>query len=174
MPANSSIPFHGAYWVEPETLLAGPYPVVLSPAATDERLRALLAVGIDTVLDLTEAQELPAYAVEIKRLAAQLQRRFYYARLPIRDMTVPTPEHLLHILNTLDSAIADERRVYLHCWGGIGRTGTVVGAWLVRHGLTGDEALDRIITLREGQLDSPQTPEQVRMVRTWPEGGNLT
>ena len=31
--------------------------------------------------------------------------------------------------------------VYVHCWGGIGRTGTVVGCWLVRHGMTGDEAL---------------------------------
>ena len=24
-------------------------------------------------------------------------------------------------------------RVYVHCWGGVGRTGTVVGCWLVRH-----------------------------------------
>ena len=31
--------------------------------------------------------------------------------------------------------------MYLHCWGGVGRTGTVVGCWLVRHGRTGDEAL---------------------------------
>ena len=34
--------------------------------------------------------------------------------------------------------------VYVHCWGGIGRTGTTVGCWFVRHGRTGDQALAEI------------------------------
>ena len=28
----------------------------------------------------------------------------------------------------------DGRKVYVHCWGGVGRTGTVVGCYLVRQG----------------------------------------
>ena len=36
---------------------------------------------------------------------------------------------MVAILDSLDTAIADEHTIYLHCWGGIGRTGTVVGCW---------------------------------------------
>ena len=45
------------------------------------------------------------------------------------------------ILDAIDAALDGGKTVYVHCWGGVGRTGTVVGCWLVRHGKTGDEAL---------------------------------
>jgi protein-tyrosine phosphatase len=54
--------------------------------------------------------------------------------------------------------------VYVHCRGGIGRTGTVIGCWLARNGLTGQAALDRIAELRAGTPDgytqSPETAAQ--------------
>ena len=61
---------------------------------------------------------------------------------------------------------------YERCWGGIGRTGTVVGCWLVTHAATqGDEAIKRIAELRMGTPDgarrSPETSEQCRLVREW-------
>ncbi|MBA3406233.1 MAG: dual specificity protein phosphatase family protein [Gemmatimonadaceae bacterium] len=34
--------------------------------------------------------------------------------------------------------------IYVHCWGGVGRTGTVVGCYIVRHGRTGDDALGEV------------------------------
>ena len=60
-------------------------------------------------------------------------------------------------------------------WGGIGRTGTVVGCWLVRHGMTGDEALAQIVEWWRGMEKarihprSPQTREQHAYVRNWAE-----
>jgi protein-tyrosine phosphatase len=61
---------------------------------------------------------------------------------------------------------------YVHCWGGIGRTGTVVGCWLVaREGLTTDAALQRIAELRKDTPDrglgSPETKLQRRFVLQW-------
>ena len=70
------------------------------------------------------------------------------------------------ILDALDSALAAGHTVYLHCHGGRGRTGTVVGCWLVRHGLTGEQALDRIADLR-GDDESPETDEQRAFVLNW-------
>lgn len=66
--------------------------------------------------------------------------------------------------------------VYVHCWGGVGRTGLVVGCWLVRHGWRGAEALDEVQRLfgtmtpekvARHPEGSPQTPGQRRMIMGW-------
>ena len=66
------------------------------------------------------------------------------------------------------------RGVYVHCAGGIGRTGTVVGCYLVRHGMQGEAALEEIMRLRHAMPNggdlSPRREPQRQMVRTWPIG----
>ena len=63
--------------------------------------------------------------------------------------------------------------VYVHCWGGIGRTGTVVGCHLVRSGMTGDEALAEVaepftsMAKYSPRRRSPETLEQEDYVRSW-------
>ena len=78
------------------------------------------------------------------------------------------------ILDTIDTVLARGHRVYVHCWGGVGRTGTVVGCCLVRRGFDGDAALRQVQVLfagtRKGRRTgraSPETPEQVAYVRSW-------
>jgi protein-tyrosine phosphatase len=74
-------------------------------------------------------------------------------------------------LGASDSAREQGLGVYLHCWGGIGRTGTVVGCWLVRHGASGSAALDRIAELHgatpDGARRSPETEAQREAVLGW-------
>ena len=81
---------------------------------------------------------------------------------------------MIRILDALDGALAEGQVVYLHCYAGIGRTGTVVGCYLVRHGLHGSEALREIQRLRQGVPDgwvtSPETRVQREMVWNWPVG----
>ena len=59
---------------------------------------------------------------------------------------------------------AEGGTVYVHCWGGIGRTGTVVGCWLVRHGLDEGDAIARIAALRSeiGGAPRPRPPARSR------------
>ncbi len=87
------------------------------------------------------------------------------------DMSVPERAFLDTILNEIDHSLKEDRPVYVHCWGGMGRTGTVIGCWLIRHGLaTRDNVLNRLQQLRlqdkvHGRFDSPQTPEQRQFVQ---------
>jgi protein-tyrosine phosphatase len=78
------------------------------------------------------------------------------------------------ILDDVESAIEDGGVPYVHCWGGIGRTGTVVGCWLVRHGLDAGDPIGRIAELRRDVSDSfvtsPQTSAQRAMVSAWKRG----
>jgi protein-tyrosine phosphatase len=81
---------------------------------------------------------------------------------------------MARLLDSLDGALAAGHVVNVHCWGGIGRTGTVIGCYLVRHGMTGRQALAEIARLRSGTPDDwqppPETPDQSRMVLGWESG----
>ena len=89
-------------------------------------------------------------------------------------MGTTTVPHMTRILDEVDSAIEDGGTVYVHCWGGIGRTGTVVGCWLMRHGLDAGDPIRRIAELRRDVWDafvaSPQTAAQRAMVSGWKQG----
>ena len=103
----------------------------------------------------------------------QMARR---RRHPIVDMDVPAEQEMVATLDAIDRALEARGRVCVHCWGGIGRTGTVIGCWLVRHGSSPEKAIGRIRRLRqplpifERYPDSPQTPRQHELVRSWVRG----
>ena len=85
-----------------------------------------------------------------------------------------TAEMMIQILDEIDAVIESDKPVYVHCLGGIGRTGTVVGCYLLRHGLaTGANVLEKIQELRlyDPNLyrDSPETSIQRNFVLNWRE-----
>jgi protein-tyrosine phosphatase len=159
-----------------DRLLAGEYPGAKSPDEARRKLRRLLDAGVSYFLDLTEAGEygLEPYASLAQEEAAQQGQEIVHRRMPIRDQGTPSVAEMCAILDTIDAALEAGHRVYVHCWGGIGRTGTVVGCYLVRRGRSGAEALQEIQLLRRGTPDgwrrSPENAEQDRMVLGW-EGG---
>lgn len=173
-PESAAPPIPDAYWVEPGRLLAGEYPGAKTEAEARRKLRRFLDAGIAFFLDLTEEGELPPYAALLQEEASWRGVTVTCCRMPIPDLGVPTPTYVTLILDAMDSALAAGVRVYVHCWGGIGRTGTVVGCYLVRRGMTGAQALKEIARLRQGTPDawrvSPETPEQQERVRNWPIG----
>lgn len=172
---NISIPpIASSYWVLPGRLLAGGYPGSLDAAEANLKVVRLLEAGVTAFLDLTEEEELAPYAPALNAQARAMRRRVYHRRLPIRDFDVPTSEQMARILDVIDEALDDGHLVYVHCWGGIGRTGTVVGCYLVRHGMGGSKALQRIERLRKGTpyaaRRAPETQAQREMVLGWAEG----
>jgi len=168
-------PIPDSYWVNPGQLLAGEYPRNLDDASSRVKLQRLLEAGVTFFLDLTEAGEsgLAPYADLLQAEAAALGQTAEHQRLSIPDVSVPSVARMRRILDTIDEQLAAGKVVYVHCWGGVGRTATVVGCHLVRHGLSGEEALARIAELRaatpKAGRPSPETPAQVQMVLHWTE-----
>ena len=173
-------PFPNCYWVEPGRLLAGEYPGALAETTAQTKLRALLAAGLTRFVDLTEPAEqgalaaLQPYAPLLQAEAAAWGLAVTHTRLSIPDMGVPAePAVMTAILDALDQALAEAAPVYVHCWGGIGRTGTVVGCYLVRRGFSGAEALAqladwwRTVPKSAWHPRSPQTDEQRAYVLAW-------
>ena len=84
--------------------------------------------------------------------------------MEIPDFGTPSRRTMTRILDRIDVLLANGAVVYVHCRGGIGRTGTVVGCYLVRHGATGEEAIATVTRLRGA---GPETAEQRRLVLGW-------
>ena len=170
-------PIHNSYWVRQGRFGAGEYPGDHNPEVAAEKIRGLLEEGITHFINLTEDRDLLApYAGILEQEAEQFGTRVIHDPHPIRNMSIPRdPKDMARTLDAIDQALEAGESVYLHCWGGVGRTGTVVGCWLVRQGMTGDEALEQI---REWWVDvprsltspvSPETGEQRDYVRNWRE-----
>lgn len=74
---------------------------------------------------------------------------------------------LVQIIDSLDQ----QQNVYVHCWGGLGRTGTVIGCLLVEQGWEYDQALAQIVNLRQNTRDSrypsPSNDLQRQFVADW-------
>ncbi|MEV5831283.1 dual specificity protein phosphatase family protein [Spirillospora sp. NPDC052242] len=89
-------------------------------APTAEGYRWLRAEGVRTIVDLRA--EIPPF-LEPPGMAV--------VRIPVRDGRVPTPEQVRRFLDV----VADARRpVFVHCGAGVGRTGSMVAAYLVGTG----------------------------------------
>ena len=140
---NHETPIPNSYWVVPGKLLAGEYPRNLDHASSLAKVKALLETGVTAFVDLTEPDEpIEPYHHLLDGLG---ERAVSVRRFPIPDVSAPSSRQLVvQILDHIDHVMADGGIVYLHCWGGVGRTGTIVGCWLARHGYKGQAAIDRL------------------------------
>ncbi|MEW6664334.1 MAG: dual specificity protein phosphatase family protein [Thermodesulfobacteriota bacterium] len=180
--SSSSVPFPRCYWVVPGNLLAGCYPGSLYPKEAEKKLKGLLDHGIRHVINLMEPDEFnwdrkpfKPYEGQMRAIAESMEIEVTFERVPIRDGWVSAHEDMVATLDSIDFHIEKGQPVHVHCWGGRGRTGTVVGCYLVRHGLCGPhEAVDRIRELRRHTEDrdetSPESRRQVEMLLSWSKG----
>lgn len=168
-------PFDRCYWVLAGWLLAGAYPL---SADGNELINKLVEAGIRTVINLMEEGEDRLWGFALNSYNngfTKAGETVSILRRPVRDMDVPTFDEMVSILNDIDASIEGGDPVYLHCFGGLGRTGTVVGCWLARHGHGEGETVLRILSkLRQKDIgysqSSPQTLQQSRMVLNWKSG----
>lgn len=171
--AHLARPLPNSYWATPQ-VVASEYPGDLDPAQARTKLQALLAAGITDFIDLTEEGELDPYAALLAEVAAAQGVVVRYHRLAIPDVGLPTPDTLHHALAVLRQVEEQGNKAVVHCWGGIGRTGTVVGCHLVQHyGLSGPAALAHLnqqwqgVAKRHRVPRVPETEAQRQLVATF-------
>jgi hypothetical protein len=171
-------PIPESYWVIPDKFLAGEYPHIrYDDLQSRKRLEAFLDAGFDSYLDLTCEGERAPYFSTLSALAASSGRQVHYLRFSFPDFMVPTRAEMAAALDALDLALAGQGKVYLHCVGGIGRTGTTVACHLIRHGMSPEAALGRLREMYSTSAQSriaPHSPEadaQVHFILDWKEDG---
>lgn len=124
---------NGFSWLVPGRLAGTPWPGVVHDMDAD--LKALSRCGITMLITLTE-KDFPQDA-----LARHGLKNFH---LPVYDQEPPTVAQMQMLLARMSAALRRGEVLAVHCLAGLGRTGTVLAAWLVREGLTAEEALRRV------------------------------
>ena len=165
-------------------ILGGPYPSFCphnpaAPGATTAaeaaaRRSLVLHSGVRTFVCL-QAELLGGrffdYREEVAAVGREVGAAVTCLHFPITDMSVPASQAAMGgIISALAAALAaGQGLVYLHCWGGHGRTGTVAACWLVAQGATARQALAAIQQRRSGDAylaarTAPEMPEQIEFV----------
>lgn len=140
------MPPPGFTWVDKPHLAALAYP----DSAAD--LKWLRRNGVELLISLTESPIRRDWVNEAGMLVVNV---------PVPDMEAPTERQLDHLLATIKKANASHMGVAVHCEAGLGRTGTVLAAYLVAGGLSPREAMATVRDLRPGSVE---TAEQERAV----------
>jgi protein-tyrosine phosphatase len=166
-PRGDALPRpHGnTYWLWAGRVLAGEHPAKDGVEKLPEKLQLFALAGMTHFIDLTA----PTDSVKPYQALEGAVRINH----PITDFGVPSPLQMRSILQSIQSALDQGGKVYVHCKGGIGRTGTVAATWLTEQGLDGEQALALLLQKWQSmdkRFEEPHTPEtevQCKFVRTW-------
>lgn len=139
-------PIINSYQVD-ERIYAGEYARDLNNPQI--KVDDLVSFGITHFIDLTEEGELASYN-------EYLPENCCHCRFPIRDVSVPSEcKGVYELMKYLDTVRSNpNNKIYIHCWGGVGRTGLIVGCYYVYRGETYKQALAH---LRESFKQCPKS-----------------
>lgn len=161
--------------------MAGAYPGLLEDQRNDQQLKCILNKGIDTFVCLQAEvdDEIPEeewragnglrpYFADAKRLS---KKDLIWRHLPIIDGGAADDDVMEALVCDLLDDVRAGRVLYVHCWGGHGRTGIVVCLILaVLYGISAVEAFKRVQACHDTRIEpqgvkSPTTVVQRSQVK---------
>lgn len=142
--------FYGFSWVIDGQLAGMPQPSQAELAWASEQ-------GVVVLVSLTETGTDPVLAAEVG---------VEVVHIPVEDMTAPTLHQLHRFVTTAGPRMSAGEAVGVHCFAGMGRTGTFLASWFISTGMTAPEAIGHVRLLRPGSIE---TDEQERVLQRFAE-----
>ncbi|KAK9792072.1 hypothetical protein WJX73_007738 [Symbiochloris irregularis] len=170
-----------ANWLVPPRLLVGAYPSEWPGIGGQSNLEWVVRHGVNRIISLqAEMPAPPPYQAAATRIDATRseQNRWQYGKkpmtcvhVPVQDFDVPTISQVQSLVTDMADWLCGGDVIYMHCMGGIGRTGTMCACILISlYSLPAQRALDHVqaaFDTRKGRGKSPETEAQVQFVKDW-------
>ncbi|MEB3284240.1 MAG: dual specificity protein phosphatase family protein [Candidatus Sericytochromatia bacterium] len=139
-------------WIVPDLLAGMACPGYFTELEAD--LDYLAAEGVTRIVTLTEFS-----------LALPMGSQFSSFHLPIADFGAPHHDQTAQFCSLVDESKTAGHRVAVHCLAGIGRTGTLLAAYLMwSNHLTAAQALTAVRNFRREYV---QSVEQESYLQDW-------
>jgi hypothetical protein len=166
----NDLPFPKCWWVT-DRLLAGPVFFAGSREEVLCKIGALKAIGVQMIVSLVGIGQFYADEDEAEETAWEIAPSFIWLGFDFPDGTAPDPQTMQIMLDWIDAGLRGDGKVFAHCTGGCGRTGTLIGCWLARHAIAEGEAvldyLDELRIAADLPTGCPETPAQRQLVTSW-------
>jgi len=103
---------------------------------TTPHVKVLLDLGIKADIDLEEDRQEQTPGVDT------------YLWLPVKDHFAPTQEQLDTGVAVIDSLVKNQKKVYVHCRNGHGRSPTLVAAYFIKQGMKVNDSIGLVKSKR--------------------------
>ena len=161
-------PLYQSYYLNTRNIFAGEYPGDKYGEKAERKINQMVHFGVRHFIDLTEEGELRPYS-------HLLPKGCTYTRFPIRDVDIPdSVESVSRLINHIQElSKRDDGYIYIHCWGGMGRTGTIVGCYLADGNF--ERTMDKLRNCfsqmpKSSHRVTPETKEQEAFIKKYIEG----
>jgi len=135
-------------WLIPDQLAA-----CVDPVAGVQAAEHLRVGGVTLLVNLYERPDPP-------ELLASLGAETLH--LPVHNSDAPTQAQLDHGVRAIEEALAAGRKVAVHCGAGLGRSGTLLAAYLVAQGQGAEDAISQVRAARPGSIETLEQENAVR------------
>jgi atypical dual specificity phosphatase len=126
---------------------------------TFDQFMWLVNHGIGTIVTVRELP-LPLEWISVDDIEpsdskGRTTKKLNYLHLRVEDYHSPSIEEIESTVKFIENEIEGKRAVLVHCAAGKGRTGTILGAYLLKkENLSAKEAITRIRNLRPGSIQT--------------------